>query len=139
MKHKILIVDDEENILFITKAAFEQNYEVFTATDGEQALEIIRREKPTLVFLDIKMPGKSGLEVLEEVVRLAFPPAVWMLTGDEDLDTALKTLNSGASGYVTKPFDLPRLREIVLGAVEAASSKEKRPSDRPWHVEKKKD
>lgn len=138
MKHKILIVDDEENILFITKTAFEQHYEVFTAADGEQALAIIRKEKPLLVFLDIKMPGMSGMEVLAAIGELAFQPAVWMLTGDEDLDTALKTLNNGARGYVTKPFDLGRLREIVLGAVEAASPKESRPSDRPWRVEKKK-
>lgn len=139
MKHKILIVDDEENILFVTKTAFEQHYEVFTAPDGELALEIIRKEKPLLVFLDIKMPGMSGMAVLEAVGEMAFRPAVWMLTGDDDLDTAIKTLNNGAKGYVTKPFDLARLREIVLGEVEAASPREGRASDRPWHVEKKKD
>ncbi|OGR50413.1 MAG: hypothetical protein A2049_03010 [Elusimicrobia bacterium GWA2_62_23] len=139
MKHKILIVDDEENILFVTKTAFEQHYEVFTAPDGDVALEIIKREKPLLVFLDIKMPGKSGMEVLEAIGNMSVPPLVWMLTGDEDLDTALKTLSIGASGYVTKPFDLARLREIVLGAVEAADSAGGKPSARPWKVKKKKE
>lgn len=137
MKHKILIVDDEENILFITKTAFEQHYEVFTAPDGAAALEIIKRERPALVFLDIKMPGMSGMQVLEEIILLDQKPAVWMLTGDEELDTAMKTLNAGASGYVTKPFELSRLREIVLSATESAKDSGKPVSDRPWRVKKK--
>lgn len=139
MKHKILIVDDEENILFVTKTAFESHYEVFTAPDGSTALEIIKKERPVLVFLDIKMPGMSGMEVLEAIAELAFRPTVWMLTGDEDLDTAIKTLRTGAAGYVTKPFELNRLREIVLSTVESSKTSGEKPSERPWRVKKKKE
>ena len=99
MKHKILIVDDEENILFVVREAFVANYEVFTARNGELALEIIRREKPSFIFLDIKMPGMSGVEVLELIKNTGASPIVWMLTGDDSLDTAMQTLSGGASGY----------------------------------------
>ncbi len=137
MKQKILIVDDEENILFVTKAAFIQNYEVFTAGSGPAAIEVIKRERPDFIFLDIKMPGMSGIEVLEIIGGLDAKPIVWMLTGDDDLDTATRTLRAGASGYITKPFDLAQLREVVTGALEASAG-EKPPSEKPWHVKKKK-
>jgi two-component system NtrC family response regulator len=138
MKHKILIVDDEENILFLMKAAFVQVYDVFTALEGAGALEIIKREKPSFVFLDIKMPGMSGIEVLELIKATGAAPIVWMLTGNEDLDTAVKTLRGGASGYLTKPFDIDRLRGIVASALEDAESRKKHDSsaDKPWRIKK---
>ena len=139
MKHKILIVDDEDNILFVVKAAFIANYDVFTASAGEAALEIIKREKPSFVFLDIKMPGMSGLQVLELIKDTGGKPVVWMLTGDEDLDTALATLQGGASGYITKPFDVERIRAVVSAALEdlEKGQKGRNEKDKPWHVGKK--
>ncbi len=139
MKHKILIVDDEENILLVVKAAFVSNYEVFTASAGEAALEIIRREKPSFVFLDIKMPGMSGVKVLERIKETGAAPVVWMLTGDEDMEMALATLQGGASGYITKPFEVDRIRTVVLNALEdlEKGDKERGENDKPWHVGKK--
>jgi DNA-binding NtrC family response regulator len=139
MKHKILIVDDEENILLVVKAAFVSTYEVLTANAGEAALEIIRREKPSFVFLDIKMPGMSGVKVLEQIKTTGANPVVWMLTGDEDMEMALATLQGGASGYITKPFDVERIRAVVLNALEDLEKGEKgrSDSDKPWHVGKK--
>ena len=96
MKHKILIVDDEENILLVVKEAFVGKYEVLTANAGPAALEIIKREKPAFIFLDIKMPGMSGLEVLDQVKYTGVDTIVWMLTGEEDLEVAASTLESGA-------------------------------------------
>ncbi|HAT71954.1 MAG TPA: two-component system response regulator [Elusimicrobia bacterium] len=138
MKHKILIVDDEENILFVVKAALAGKYDVFTAPEGASALEIIRREKPAFVFLDIKMPGLSGLEVLGLIKDTGAAPVVWMLTGDEDLEMAMKTLETGASGYLTKPFDIERLRGIVLSAMDELECRERHEplSEKPWRVKK---
>ena len=139
MEHKILIVDDEENILLVVKAAFVSNYEVFTASAGEAALEIIRREKPSFVFLDIKMPGMSGVKVLERIKETGAAPVVWMLTGDEDMEMELATLQGGASGYITKPFEVDRIRTVVLNALEdlEKGDKERGENDKPWHVAKK--
>ncbi|MFA6434542.1 MAG: response regulator [Elusimicrobiales bacterium] len=140
MRHKILIVDDEENIRFVIKETFSQAYQVFTASEGQTAVEIIKKERPTLVFLDMKMPGISGLEVLRRIKETGFSPVIWMLTGDEDLDLALKTLKMGASGYLTKPFEIKKIREIALGVIEGSDRKAQHDTraDKPWRVKKKK-
>jgi len=140
MQHKILIVDDEENIRFVIKEAFSQSYQVFTASEGQTALEIIKKERPTLVFLDVKMPGISGLEVLGLVKEAGLSPVIWMLTGEEDLDVAMKTLKMGATGYLTKPFEVKKIRDIVVNTILGSEEKEHHDTkgDRPWRVKKTK-
>ncbi|MBI4351323.1 MAG: response regulator [Elusimicrobia bacterium] len=139
MAHKILIIDDEENVLLIVKQAFIGHCEVLTATDGEAGLEMIKKEKPSLVFLDIAMPGLSGIKVLEMIKGLGLNTIVWMLTGNEDLDTAALTLKGGASGYLTKPFDISRVRTVVYNTLLdlEKTRNESKAEDKPWRVEKK--
>lgn len=140
MAHKILIVDDEESVLIVIRQALAGHCEVLTAPDGAAALELIKAEKPSFVFLDISMPGLSGLEVLELIQNLGLPPVVWMLTGDEDLEMAERTLKGGAKGYITKPFDVERLRAVVFNALlDLEKSKQTDGSnEKPWHVKKHK-
>ena len=140
MQHKILIVDDEENVRFVLKEAFSKTYQVFTASEGLSAVEIIKKERPMLVFLDMKMPGISGLEVLRLVKEAGLTPVIWMRTGEEDLDIALKTLKLGASGYLTKPFDVKKIRDIILNTIQGAERKEHHDTqgDKPWRVINKK-
>lgn len=138
-EHKILVVDDEESVLIVIRQAFSGHCQVLTAQTGETALALIKTEKPALVFLDIGMPGMSGLEVLELIQEMGMPPAVWMLTGDEDLEMAERTLKGGAKGYLTKPFDVDRLRTVAFSALEAlCKDKDADSSDRPWRVKKPK-
>ena len=139
MKHKILIVDDEENVLFIVKQALAGHCEVLTAPDGESGLEILKRETPALVFLDISMPGMSGIKVLELIKAAGLGSVVWMLTGNEDIEVAAHTLKSGASGYLTKPFEIERIRAVVLSTLTdlEKTKKEAKAEDKPWRVEKK--
>lgn len=138
MVHKILIVDDEENVLLIIKHAFVGHCEVLTAKDGETGLEIIKKEKPSMVFLDISMPGMSGIKVLESIKSLGLQTVVWMLTGDEDLETAAITLKGGASGYLTKPFDIARMRTVVFNTLLdlEKTENESKAEDKPWHTKK---
>lgn len=139
MRYKILIVDDEENVRFVIKKALLNAYQVFTAPDGLSAVEIIKKERPLLVFLDMKMPGLDGLEVLQLVKETGLAPVIWMLTGDEDLDIALKTFKLGASGYLTKPVDVIKIREIILNTIMVAGQKAHHDTsgDKPWRVVKK--
>ena len=138
MQHKILIVDDEANVRFVIKEAFSGAYQVFTAAEGQAAIEIIKKERPMLVFLDIKMPGPSGLEVLQLIKETGHSPIIWMLTGEEDLEVALKTLKMGAAGYLTKPFEVQKLREIVNNAVLDGERKAQHDTreDKPWRIKK---
>lgn len=139
MAEKILIVDDDANVRFVLQEAFTAEYIVFAAPDGPGAVEIVKKESPAIVLLDINMPGPDGVAVLKLIKETGRTPIVWMLTGVEDLETVLKTLNMGASGYITKPFEVARVREIVSSALQAASPKEQdKSSDRPWRVKKNK-
>ena len=131
--HKILVVDDEEFIRFTLKAALEDRYTVFTCSDGAAALETIKKEKPVLVFLDITMQGMGGLETLKKIKEAGLNPIIWMLTGVEEMDVVFKTLELGAAGYISKPFDVEKIRSIALDAVGDTA-----PSDKPWVVKKKK-
>jgi DNA-binding NtrC family response regulator len=139
MRHKILVVDDEENVRFVIKEAFSSAYQVFTASEGLAAVEIIKKERPTLVFLDMNMPGISGLDVLRLVKEAGLAPVIWMLTGDEDLEAALSTLKMGAVGYLTKPFEIEKIRDIVLNTAMENERKERHDTqgDKPWRVKKK--
>lgn len=138
MAHKILVVDDEENVLMVVKQALSGHCEVLTATSGSAALEIIRKDVPVFVFLDIGMPGMSGIVVLEKIREITSVPVIWMLTGDEDLETAALTLKAGAKGYLTKPFDVAQLRTVVFNAIQDMEAAERHngSSDKPWRVKK---
>jgi len=134
MAHKILVVDDEESLRLVLKHAFAGVYEVLTAAGGEAAVEIIGREKPALVFLDIRMRGISGLEVLRKVKGSNSAPVIWMLTGEDDLDTAMEALRLGADGYLTKPFDVGQVRDIAENVIAGRERKihHDTSEDKPW-------
>ena len=132
---KILVVDDEENVRLILQQVFS-DYPVITATEGETALRLIASERPAVVLLDMKMPSMGGLQVLAALKTLPYRPIIFMLTGEDDLDTAVKTLELGARGYLTKPFDVDQLRNVVLSAL-VEREKDKTILDKPWTVIKK--
>ena len=111
MSQKILVVDDEVQIVRVVRSYLEQaNYEVITASNGQDALFLARDEKPNLVVLDISMPKMDGLEFTRKV-RSELPGiAIIMLTARvEEMDRILG-LELGADDYVTKPFSP---RELV--------------------------
>lgn len=136
MEHKILIVDDAENIRVMVRAAFQNDYAVIAAADGHAAVELVKKERPELVFLDIDMPGLGGVEALKLIKESGVPVIIWMLTGVEDLAVVSKTLAMGAAGYITKPFQVEILRRVALNAFIDLDGEEK-PSVRSWTVKKK--
>jgi len=104
---RILIVDDEAEICTILKDYFTlKNYEVYTASDGLSALNLIREVKPHVVLLDILMPGMSGIDTLKEIRKYDPNLGVIMVTALTDKDTVEKVLELGADDYITKPFNL---------------------------------
>jgi DNA-binding response OmpR family regulator len=106
----ILIIDDEEDLVFFIKSALELHgrYRVFYSTDGKSGIEIARREKPTLILLDIMMPEMDGLEVLKELKEdsqtMAIP--VVMLTAKNDDHSMTEAFRSYAQYYVVKPVEM---------------------------------
>ena len=101
---KILVVDDEKPISDIVKFNLDkEGYEVFTAYDGEEALEMVEEVVPDLILLDLMLPKKDGLEVCREVRKTHDMPIIMITAKDQEFDKVLG-LEMGADDYVTKPF-----------------------------------
>jgi DNA-binding response OmpR family regulator len=123
MEKKLLIVDDEAHIRMLLEQTLEEledeGVEFLTAENGEQALEIIQREQPKLVFLDVMMPKMNGMEVCRRVKKelLLNDVFIILLTAKgQELDR-LKGQEVGADVYMTKPFDpeaiLDKAKEVL--------------------------
>jgi two-component system, OmpR family, alkaline phosphatase synthesis response regulator PhoP len=122
MAKKVLIVDDEPNIIFLMEQALEEledDYEVelLTANNGLDALEIIKDEQPDLVFLDVMMPKMSGFEVCEIVKKQLHLEQVYiiMLTAKGQEFDKQSGIAVGADLYMTKPF---RPKEVLSKSLE---------------------
>jgi two-component system alkaline phosphatase synthesis response regulator PhoP len=113
MPNKILVVDDEANIIELVKFNLErEGYQVITANDGTIALELVRNEKPDLILLDIMLPGMDGLSVCRTINskdETKGIPIIMLSARGEELDKVLG-LEMGADDYITKPFSP---RELV--------------------------
>lgn len=109
MGTKVLVADDEKNIAdSIAYALKRENYEVYTAYDGEEALEIIEMQKPQILILDVMMPKYNGFDILKKVSNnMSF--GIIMLTAKSELIDKVLGLELGADDYITKPFDIPEL------------------------------
>jgi signal transduction histidine kinase len=112
-RRKVLIIDDEagprESLRYLLKEA----YDVFCASSVDAGIEHLRRNAPDLIVMDIRMPGKTGIEGLREIRKIDPLVSVVMLTGFGALETAQEALRLGATDYLNKPFDTGEMREIV--------------------------
>ena len=121
-KEKILVVDDEK---IVRESLFhwfqEEGYQVETAGDGETALRIFDKNKFDLLLVDMKMPGMSGLELLDKVKEIDKDTIVILITAFASVPTAIKALKDGAYDYVTKPVDPDELEHLVKKALEQKS------------------
>ena len=114
----ILLTDDEPATLKTLSAAIEEmGYRVATATNGKEALKLIRKQPCDIVIADIKLPDISGLEILEMAKELNPETAVIMITGHASLETAVNSINEGAYAYVLKPVDMNELETIIKNAL----------------------
>lgn len=124
-KYKILAVDDNPiNLKLLSRALIYTNYEIYTASSGEEALKIAREVVPDLILLDVMMPGMDGYEVckkLQEDPRTAFIPVIFLSAKNEPVDKA-KGLALGAVDYLTKPFNPLEINARVRTHLSARQS-----------------
>ncbi len=111
----VLIVDDTESNIDLLVDILGDSYDVSVALDGETALEIVSREQPSLVLLDIMMPGMDGYEVLRHIRagELSKHIPVVFVSAKGDIDEKLDGYEMGASGYIAKPIDPDEVRTTV--------------------------
>jgi len=118
MNKKILIVDDEFDMLQLLKRSLEPDLDcrIVTASSGKDALELIFHQAFDLVLADIKMPEMNGLELLEQIKRDYPDLTVVMMTAFGGVETAVKAMRNGAYDFITKPFD----HETIIVRLEKA-------------------
>jgi two-component system alkaline phosphatase synthesis response regulator PhoP len=107
---KVVIIDDDEHIRELASIYLEkEGFQVASALDGTSGLEVVNREQPSLVVLDLMLPGKSGYDVCREIRQKSNVPILMLTARDEDVDKIVG-LELGADDYLTKPFNP---RELV--------------------------
>jgi CheY-like chemotaxis protein len=121
---RVLVVDDESQIRRVMRTTLSSSgYEVSEATNGDEALGLIRSSDYDLVLLDVNMPGKSGLETCREIRAVGSHPAIIMVTVRDSETDKVDALDAGADGYVTKPFGiaelLARVRAVLRRTVDS--------------------
>lgn len=123
-KNCILVVDDDPRLVRFVKANLEAlHYKVVTAEESNAALELLARESPDLVILDIMLPGMDGYDLCEHIRTFSMVP-VLMLTAKVEEQDKVKGLQTGADDYLTKPFGVPEM----LARVEALLRRAKLPN-----------
>ena len=114
MSARILVVDDDEHTRDILRQKLEHSgHEVQTAESAEDALGGVSAFDPQIVITDLRMPGMSGLELLEKVTSAMDEVDVIVITGHEDMSTAVAAMKAGAFDYVVKPMDLKKVEALV--------------------------
>ncbi|MGD9762429.1 MAG: response regulator [Candidatus Binatia bacterium] len=114
----LLIVDDERGPTESLRMVFKSQYDVYTAPGGQEALEIVRQQPIDVVTLDLRMPGMPGVEVMEHIKRYDPDIEIIVVTGYASLDSAVRGLRNRVFDYVTKPFDVPQISDLVRRAVD---------------------
>ncbi len=111
---RLLLIDDEPGIRrMMSLDLSSEGYQVYTAENGAQGLEVFQRQRPELVLTDLKMPGMDGLEVLERIKALSPETEVIVFTGHGDMELAIRCLKLQASDFLTKPIN-PRALAVAL-------------------------
>lgn len=119
-KGSILVVDDEKPQRDILRVILEdEDYEVYTSSNGKEALKILKEYKPCVVLTDLKMPGLDGIELLEAIPQDDLQPSVVIImTAHGTISSAVEAMKLGAFDYLTKPLDKEELMVVLKKAVE---------------------
>jgi DNA-binding NtrC family response regulator len=121
---RLLVVDDDRAILtLIGTIALAEGFDVATTVNGEDAMKQLRNRPAELVLLDLRMPGITGLDVLRAIRDVSPRCKVVLMTGFGTIDSAVEAVKLGALDYLTKPFDLQRLRSLLAAIREEAAQR----------------
>jgi two-component system nitrogen regulation response regulator GlnG len=117
----LLLIDDEADVQYSFRRIFDSpDIEITTASSGEEGLKVIPKFKPDLVLMDVRMGGMTGLETLRRIRETDKKLLVILMTAYGTTQTAIEAMKLGAYDYLLKPFDVPKLKELVGNALKAA-------------------
>jgi DNA-binding NtrC family response regulator len=118
MVPSVLIVDDEKHTREGLKQALSEGYDVAVAASADEAFNLMDSQAFDVILTDLRMPGKSGLKVIDRALALANKPAVLMMTAYGSVDTAVEAMKRGAVDFLTKPVNIERLDVLIKRALK---------------------
>ena len=119
MQTTILIVDDEKNTREGLRIALEDDYDVYTASNADEAFNLMEVETFDLILTDLRMAGKSGMVVIDQAMNLSNKPICIMMTAYGDVDTAVEAMRRGAFDFHTKPVNIEKLEFMIKRAIQS--------------------
>ncbi len=124
-KGKVFLLDDDELILtMLSRVLKKEGYEVYAASTTDDVVNKITSWSPDVVLLDIRLPSRSGIDILKEIKERDIDIQVIMLTADDTAETAVKAMKLGAEDYLTKPFNKEEVKIVISNALEKGSLKQ---------------
>lgn len=129
--HKVLIIDDERSICSsLSSILQDEGFEVHTALDGREGLNLFEREKPRIVLIDVWMPEMDGLEVLQKIRNQAPPDTVLIvISGHGTISTAVEAVKMGANDFLEKPLSIDKVLEVIDRGLDNRKNGKERPGD----------
>ena len=124
MPATVLIVDDEKHTREGLMLALEEEYDVYLASDAEEAFTIMETEPLDVVLTDLRMAGKSGMKVIERAMRLPKHPVIIMMTAYGNVETAVEAMKSGAYDFLTKPVNIEKLEILIRRALQGRTTQQ---------------
>ena len=116
-KGKVFLLDDEELIVSVlAKSLKREGYDVYPETETDGVIDKIKSWDPDVLMMDIRMPDRNGIDILEEIQKRQIETQVVMLTADDNVETAVRAMKLGAADYLTKPFNTDEVN-IVIGNI----------------------
>lgn len=117
--HRILIIDDEESVIDVLQSFLKlKGFEVTTASDGKEGLNILQQEKFSLILTDLMMPDITGLDILKKANEINLNTPIILITAYGSIQSAVEAMKLGAFDYITKPFSLDELLIIINRAID---------------------
>ncbi len=118
-KRKLFIIEDDELIVLTLSRALErEGYEIMSDVTAVDVLNKVRACFPDVILLDVNLPGRNGIDILQEIRESGLPAKVIMLTADDTAETAVKAMKLGAADYLTKPFNIEEVKIVISNVIE---------------------
>ena len=118
MRRSVLIIDDEKHTREGLQQALEDRYDVSVAGNADEAFNLMEAQEHDVIVTDLRMPGKSGLRVIDQALTLANQPVVIMMTAYGNIETAVEAMKRGAFDFLTKPVNLEKLEILIQRALK---------------------
>ena len=117
----VLIVDDEKNTRDGLRQTFEDEFDVYVASNISEALEVLTSDSVDVMVTDLRLGGENGMDLIDKALALSEPPMCIMMTAYGSVDTAVEAMKRGAYDFVTKPLNIDALEILIKRAVRSKS------------------